>query len=186
MTRTSQLIRSRVRSTVAGAVGAALVCAATLGVVGSTTASGAQVLPHVSSCTTAGLVEWIDTQGNGALGTIYYQLEFTNLSGHACTLRGYPGVSGVNLAGGQLGSAAVRGGPATVRTITIGAGKSATATLGIVEALNFPAAQCHPTTAAGLRVYAPNQTVAKVVPFPFSACAKAGEPYLNIAAVTTP
>jgi hypothetical protein len=35
-----------------------------------------------------------------------YYLEFTNLSGHACTLAGYPGVSAVGLSGGQLGSPA--------------------------------------------------------------------------------
>ena len=32
-------------------------------------------------------------QGNGAAGTIYYPLEFTNLSGRTCSLYGFPGVS---------------------------------------------------------------------------------------------
>jgi hypothetical protein len=44
-----------------------------------------------------------------AAGSIYYHLEFTNLSGRACTLVGYPGVSAINLSGHQLGSAADSG-----------------------------------------------------------------------------
>jgi hypothetical protein len=32
----------------------------------------------------------MDTQGGGAAGSIYYTLEFTNLSGQACTLHGSP------------------------------------------------------------------------------------------------
>jgi len=48
----------------------------------------------------------MDTQGDGAAGSVYYTLQFTNLSGHACTLRGYPGVSAVSLSGHQLGAPA--------------------------------------------------------------------------------
>jgi hypothetical protein len=40
------------------------------------------------ACATSGLDVWLDTQGNGAAGTIYYGLEFTNLSGTTCTLYG--------------------------------------------------------------------------------------------------
>lgn len=49
-------------------------------------------------CTTAGLVVWLNTQTNHAAGSAYYELEFTNLSGRGCVLRGYPGVSAANLA----------------------------------------------------------------------------------------
>lgn len=134
-------------------------------------------------CATSGLVEWMNTQGNGAAGTIYYTLQFTNLSGHACTLRGYPGVSGVSLGGAQLGSAAARSSTTPVRTITIGRGKTATATLGITDIGALSPSQCHPTTAAGFRIYAPNQTAPKLIPFPFAACAKSGINYLTVQAV---
>ena len=40
-----------------------------------------------------------------------------------------------------------------------------------------------PLTAAGLRVYPPNLTTSKVVPFPFSACSLTGPVYLNVRAV---
>ena len=140
-------------------------------------------MPHVSQCTSSGLVEWLNTQPNGAAGTIYYSLEFTNLSGHACTLRGYPGVSGITLGGAQLGSAASRSTGTPKKTITLAPGKTAASALGITEVGNFPASSCHPTTAAGLRVYAPNQTAAKSIPFPFGACAKTGDLYLSVQAV---
>jgi hypothetical protein len=62
-------------------------------------------------------------------------------------------------------------------------GATKTATLRIVEAGNFPSTRCHMTTAAGLRVYPPNQTASKVVPFPFGACARAGPVYLSVRVV---
>ena len=131
------------------------------------------------ACATSGLDVWIDTQGNGALGTIYYTLEFTNLSGSTCTMFGYPGVSATSLRGTQLGSAAARIG-ASPLTVTLANGATATALLGIVEAGIFPPTPCGPTTAAGLRVYPPGQTQSRAVPFPFGACSKAGPQYLKI------
>lgn len=59
-------------------------------------------------------------------------------------------------------------------------GATAHALLGIVEAGNFPASQCGPVNAAGLRVYPPNQTQSRVAPYPFSACSKSGPIYLRI------
>src|ERR1700723_2507482 len=57
-------------------------------------------------CQTPGLVIWLDTQGDGTAGGTYYNLEFTNLSGQACTLNGFPFINGVNLADKALGSSA--------------------------------------------------------------------------------
>ena len=131
------------------------------------------------SCATSGLDVWMNTQGDGALGTTYYHLEITNLSGSTCTLFGYPGVSGVTLTGTQLGSAASRNG-STPHTVTLANGATAHALLGIVEAGNFPPSQCGPVNAAGLRVYPPNQTQSRVAPYPFSACSKSGPIYLRI------
>jgi len=106
------------------------------------------------ACATSGLDAWLNTLGNGAAGTIYYELEFTNLSGATCTLFGYPGVSATDLSGNQLGSAAFRL-SGTTQTVTLANGATASALLGIVEGGIFPPAQCGPVTAAGLRVYPP-------------------------------
>jgi hypothetical protein len=153
-----------------------------LAALSSATPSGAATRT-VPSCTTSGLVEWINTQGNGAAGTVYYTLEFTNLSGHTCTIGGYPGVSGIGLAGQQIGAAARRSSVSTPLTLRLRNGATATATLGIVVTGNFSASACHPVTAAGLRVYAPNQTAPKTIPFPFSACASTSVSYLNVQAM---
>jgi len=156
---------------------------------GTATPAGNNASPRTSTttstpkCATSGLVVWIDTQGDGTAGSIYYTLEFTNLSAHACTLGGYPGVSAVSLAGHQLGSAASRDHTTSAHTLTLASGTTATAVLRIVEAGNFPTSSCQQTTAAGLRVYPPNLTTAKVVPFPFSACSRAGPVYLTVQAV---
>ncbi len=121
------------------------------------------------ACPASSLVAWLDTNGNGAAGTIFFKLHFTNLSGHRCAVRGYPGVSAANPSGQGIGPGASRSsGP--VRTITLNRGATAAANLGIVEAGNFSPALCGPTTAAGLRVFAPGATLARFVPFPFAAC----------------
>ena len=130
---------------------------------------------------------WLNTQAGGAAaGSTYYKLEFTNLSGRACTLRGYPGVSAVDLRGRQVGSAAGRNPTYPLRTITLKPGASAAAVLQIADAYNYPAATCHRTTAAGLRLYPPNSTQAKTVPFPLLACSRAGPTFLHVAPVQRP
>ncbi|MGZ4295413.1 MAG: DUF4232 domain-containing protein [Solirubrobacteraceae bacterium] len=137
------------------------------------------------ACQTAGLVVWINTQGNGTAGTIFYTLNFTNLSGHPCVLRGFPGVSAVNLRGQTLGRAASREPGQTVRTVTLTNGHTAHAVLGIVDIGALSPSMCPPTTAAGLRVFPPNQTASKVIPFPFPACGRSGGPaFLRIRPMT--
>lgn len=145
--------------------------------------STATAAASASRCSTSGLVPWLRTEGNGAAGSVYYQLQLTNLSGRTCTLSGYPGVSAISLSGGQLGRSATRESGAKARTITLKNGQSATATLRIVEAGNFPTKTCKPVMAAGLRVYPPNQKTAKTVPFPFEACASTSVAVLSVGPV---
>jgi hypothetical protein len=87
---------------------AAVACAAALTPVAALAATGNPAAPAPAAstprCVTPGLVIWLDVPpGNHYAGGAAYYLEFTNLSGHACTLRGYPGVSAVSLTGRQLG-----------------------------------------------------------------------------------
>lgn len=143
----------------------------------------------VPACKPAQLVTWLNTQSNGAAGTIFYVLDFTNV-GAKCTLRGYPGVSAVGQAGKRLGTAANRNSIKPVKTVTLnapnashGTFSTANATLGIVETGVFSTSVCAPTIASGLRVFPPNQSRAAFVPFPFSACARSGAKFLSISAV---
>jgi uncharacterized protein DUF4232 len=136
-------------------------------------------------CATSGLVVWLDTAGSGTAGGIYYKLRFTNLTAHACTLSGYPGVSAVNLAGHQLGSAAQRNAALRARVVRLArTGSTATAVLKITEASVYPSSSCRQVTAAGLRVYPPGQTTSKLVPFPFGACSRSGPLILHVEVVT--
>jgi hypothetical protein len=150
--------------------------------------AGAAIPAHgaaTPACQTGGLVVWIDTQGNGTAGTTFFTLNFTNLSGHPCLLRGFPGVSAVNLHGATLGRAASRDSGQKVKTVTLTNGHTAHAVLGIVDIGALPPTTCPPTTAAGLRVFPPNQTASKVVPFPLQACGRSGGPaFLRIRPVT--
>ncbi len=167
--RASRLLRTAIALSGVATLGCAIALA-------SVSSAGAAT----PRCQTGGLVVWIDTQGNGTAGTIFYTLQFTNLSGHACTLRGYPRVSAVNLAGRQVGSEATRLSGTPVRTLTVGKGGTVKANLGIVDVGNFPRAVCRPTTAAGLRVLPPNGLRSKVIPFPFAACSRTGTPFLRV------
>ena len=137
----------------------------------------------VPGCETPGLVIWLNTDGDAAAGGVFYNLEFTNLSGHACTLNGFPFINAVSLTGSLLGHrAAFTGGPA--HQVTLKQGETATAEFQIVNVLNFLPSQCKPVTAAGFRIFPPNQTRAKVVPFPFGACSANGAVYMSVRPVT--
>ena len=165
--------------------GAAITCAAALAPAAALASPGPQAgSAHAAapSCATSGLDVWLDTQGRAALGTTFYNLEFTNLSGSSCTLFGYPAVSAVTLTGTTLGSGSSPSG-GTPHTVTLANGATAHAVLGITTTADFPPSQCQPVTAAGLQVHPPGQTKSKTVPFPFSACSKSGPKYLTIGPV---
>ena len=90
----------RLAGAAAIACAAALIPVAALAAGAGPAAGAAPAAASTPPCQTAGLVMWL-ANGNAAAGTFYYDLNFTNLSGHACTLRGHPGVSAVNLSGGH-------------------------------------------------------------------------------------
>src|SRR5215831_17233227 len=98
----------------------------------SATAAPAHPVAHaiVPGCETPGLVIWLDTNGNAGAGSVFYNLKFTNLSGHPCTLNGFPFINAVSLTGSLLGHrAASAGGPG--HQITLDQGQTGTAVLQI-------------------------------------------------------
>jgi hypothetical protein len=112
--------------------------------------------------------------GEGAAaGTFYFALAFTNTSGSACTLFGYPGVSFVTgIAGRQIGIPATRDPAHPRQLITLAPGRAAHATLGVGDASLYPSADCGMVTAHWLKVYPPNQTAPAYVSFTAQACTK--------------
>ncbi len=111
--------------------------------------------------------------GQGAAGSTYIPIVFTNNSDASCTLYGYPGVS---LAGGspvrQIGVAADENPATPRRLVTLAPGAVGSALLRIVAAQNFPAARCHQVPATYLQVYPPNQTTPSYVMYSSTACSK--------------
>jgi hypothetical protein len=191
-----QLFRTR-RSSLARVVGwtSAFTLIAGLVIWGFPSGPTISLAATTPACTTSSLVIWLNTVGNGAAGSSYYNLNFTNLSKHACTLMGYPGVSGVSLTNRQVGSSAARDETVAPAVITLTSARSArglesasthntaTVILQITEVENYPATTCSQISAAGIRVYPPGQTASKVIAFPFAACARGGPRYLHVEAV---
>jgi hypothetical protein len=125
---------------------------------------------------------WLNAEGSGTAGSFYYKLEFVNFSGHTCTLAGYPGVSAVSLGGRRIGASAKREVTGRPRTVTLAPEGGATAIVRVVDVGALPSS-CHPTAAAGFRVYPPGETASKVVPYPFRTCANARESSISVRAL---
>lgn len=138
----------------------------------------------VPACKTSALDIWFENEiGGGTAGSVYYRFQFTNLSSHTCTLKGYPKVLAVNLKGQQIGSPASHDTTESPHLVKLAPEKSAPALIRIVNAENFPPSACHPVTAAGFRVFPPGNTASRLVPFPFRACSKVGNGNLSVRVV---
>lgn len=159
-------LRTRGRRRIAAA--AAIACVA-LGLPAvALAAASSPSHPAIPRCTDANTLVWLALAPNGAAGTSYYPVEFTNLGTASCVLFGYPGVSAVTKSGHQLGPAARRL-PAKRHNVTLKPRQTAHALLGIVE--DGVIAHCNNATGAGLKVYPPNQRGFQFVfNFTFPAC----------------
>jgi Protein of unknown function (DUF4232) len=128
--------------------------------------AGAAACPTRSLSVKAGLSQ-------GAAGSIYQVLDFSNISNATCTLYGFPGVS---LAGGspvqQIGLAAAEDHSSPRVLVTLAPGAVANALLRIVQAANFPPSRCGLKDATYLQIYPPNQTTPVYLKYKAQACAK--------------
>jgi uncharacterized protein DUF4232 len=131
----------------------------------------------VPACSGTQLRAWMSNQGDGAMGSVYYQLEISNVSTTTCSLFGYPGVSAVNASGQQLGSPAARDTSRISKTVVLSPGDTAHAVLRIID---VGAIGCPSAKATGLRVFAPNTTASQTVPFSFLACANKGPVFMYV------
>ena len=97
-------------------------------------------------------------------------LEFTNVSGTACALSGYPEVTAYGAGGAQLGNAAGRDTSVAARRIVLAPG--ATAHAAVVASVS--ASSCRAVVATGLRVVLPGRSAARYIRHAISACGLAG------------
>src|SRR5215475_3101413 len=95
----------------------------------------------------------------GAAGSVYQVIDFTNIGTSSCSLYGYPGVA---LAGGspvtQIGAPAARSTASAPKLVSLAAGATANTLLQITDAQNYPTSRCGPTASTYLQIYPPNQT----------------------------
>jgi hypothetical protein len=140
-------------------------------------AAGAPACPTRSLKASAGSAQ-------GAAGSVYQPIDFTNISTTACTLYGYPGMA---LAGGspvaQIGAAATRSTATAAKLVTLAPGQTAYALLRVTDALNYPTSTCHPVTSAYLQIYPPNQTTPIYLPDKTTACASTSVKQLSVSVV---
>ena len=180
--------------------GAALACAAALAGCGTATTPGAAtptktvtvtVTPHTGATTSPAPATTTPAAGGGAApcptrslglkpglaqgaaGSTYQVIDFTNISNVTCTLYGYPGVS---LAGGhpvtQVGLAAAEDPTTPRKLVTLAPGEVANALLRIVDAQNYPTSRCGPVKTQWIQVYPPNQTTPVFLSYAATGCTK--------------
>jgi len=125
-------------------------------------------------------------QGGGAAGSTYVPINFTNTTGTACALYGYPGVSFVTgPAASQIGAPAMRAPNVSSISVMVASHATAHAWLQVVQAANYPASTCHPVTAHWLKVYPPGNTAASYIGHSFPACSSAKVNILTVMPVRT-
>jgi hypothetical protein len=133
----------------------------------ATTAAAAPVDPSI--CHSSALAVTLGTS-EGAAGTVYVSLRFTNTGPARCVIHGFPGVSYVGGDNGaQIGPAAEHDGVKGA-AVNLPHGAVASAQLAMVQVLNYDASACHPTPVKGLRVYPPGETASVFVPLTGTGC----------------
>jgi hypothetical protein len=151
-----------------------------------------------STCATSGLEAWLglaqsagSTSVTGTGGRLepdgtYYTLEFTNVSGRACSLYGYPEVSayvGQGTGGTQIGSAAARDTSVRPQPVTLAPGQTAHSVLRVTSTGTFQPTACAQVTAPELRIMLPDQVRPAFVPIHLPACSKKGPEFLSVQAI---
>jgi Protein of unknown function (DUF4232) len=150
-------------------------------------ASSAAVNPNTPAgppgCATANLKATVGV-AQGAAGSVYQVIDFTNIGSSTCSLYGYPGVS---LAAGtpvtQVGAAASRSTSSAPSLVTLAAGATANTLVRITVAQNYPTATCKPVATTYLQIYPPNQTTPIFVAYKSTGCSATSVNLLTVSVV---
>ena len=150
-------------------------------------ASSAAVNPNVPAgppgCATRDLKATVGI-AQGAAGSVYQVIDFTNIGTAACSLYGYPGIA---LAGGspvtQIGAAASRSPQAGPALVTLQPGAVANTLLRITQAQNYPTSKCSPMASTYLQIYPPNQTTPIYLGYKSTGCSATGVNLLTVSVV---
>src|SRR5215469_10468005 len=120
----------------------------------------------------------------GAAGSVYQVIDFTNIGTASCSLYGYPGIA---LAGGspvnQIGAAASRSPQAGPTLVTLKPGAVANTLLRITQAQNYPTSKCGPMASTYLQIYPPNQTTPIYLGYQSTGCSETSVNLLTVSVV---
>jgi hypothetical protein len=154
-------------------------------------ASSAAVNPNAAAaggppgCATRDLKATVGV-AQGAAGSVYQVIDFTNIGTASCSLYGYPGIA---LAGGspvtQIGAAASRSPQAGPALVTLKPGAVANTLLRITQAQNYPTSKCSPMASTYLQIYPPNQTTPIYLGYKSTGCSATGVKLLTVSVVQT-
>ena len=159
--------------------------AATSAAGGSSSPAAAPAGALASACKTANL-KVTTANSEGAAGSTYTNIDFTNTGSASCTLYGYPGVSlAAGSSASQVGAAAQRSATGRPTVVTLKPGATGNALLRVTQALNYPSSACSPKDTTLLRVYPPNQTTSVTLAFKAMGCAKESVKLLTVGVVQT-
>ncbi len=111
---------------------------------------------ELGPCSTSVLTAAL-TDTEGAAGTVYSHLTFTNTSAESCTLAGHPSVTFLDASRSQIGAVVPRV-PGDARVVTLEPGSSAAAVFALHRAYVGTVAGCEPTQATELQVFPPNRS----------------------------
>jgi hypothetical protein len=129
--------------------------------------------PAPGPCPTSGLHAHLGLT-QGAAGSAFTVIDFTNVSGSTCNLYGYPGISFVTSDGGGriVGAPAARNSPPAARLVMLAPGETGNALLRITDAGVYPPSRCKAVSVHWLQIYPPNQTAALFLAFNTTTCSK--------------
>ncbi|MFE6646162.1 DUF4232 domain-containing protein [Nocardioides sp. NPDC057772] len=134
----------------------------------SSSSGSAAADPATPKCANADLKAGYRATEAGA-GSRFGEITLTNVSGHACSLGGFGGLSYVGRGDGtQIGAPAKREG--SWRTVILKPGQVAVSVVAESTAENYPASDCKPAKVDGFRVYVPDSYDSQFVPHETTGC----------------
>jgi Protein of unknown function (DUF4232) len=158
-------VRRTVRASRNFAAGVGVAVAAVLLPAAALASSGSSPVPRVGACRAASTEVWLGLPGNGAAGTILYEIQISNIGHSKCTFFGYPGVSELNIHGSEVGKPASHSGAKSLVTVQPGG------TAHFVLTYHQAGAAClHPAGGAVLRVFPPGQVHSQLVELALQQC----------------
>ncbi|MET9076215.1 DUF4232 domain-containing protein [Streptomyces sp. NPDC004232] len=160
-----KLFRTSPRRGAAAALTAAVVGLTAAGAAWSAPAAAPSAAKALRTCTASDLHLSMGRK-EGAAGSLYWPVRFTNTSTRSCALRGYPGVSVLDTAHHQLGPAAARSGT-SYRTVALAPGHSASA---VLRTTNGPVGGPCLRTGSYLRVFPPASRTPVLIPASWTTC----------------